>query len=81
MQLTITKLRERLFDVVERASNGEPIQFSYKGRMFRIVPEEKPSKLKRLQAQKVLRPGGMARAQKQLLKEMQAEWEKDWAEL
>jgi transcriptional regulator with XRE-family HTH domain len=54
---------------------------AHKGRMFRIVPEEKSSKLKRLQAQKVLSPGGMARAQKQLLKEMQAEWEKDWAEL
>ena len=82
MQVTITKLRQDLFRLVDRALEGEPVQFTYKGVVFQIVPEKAPDKLARLIRQTVVAPGSeLGQAGKELLKEMEAEWQKDWAEL
>jgi antitoxin (DNA-binding transcriptional repressor) of toxin-antitoxin stability system len=81
MQVTITTLRQRLFELTDRALEGESIQFSYKGRLFRILPQEKRPKLSRLTGETVVSVGGLDQAGKDLMKEMEAEWEQDWSEL
>jgi antitoxin (DNA-binding transcriptional repressor) of toxin-antitoxin stability system len=78
MQVTITKLRQDLFRLMDRALEGELVQFTHKGVVFQIVPETVPDKLARLTRQTVVAPGDAAT---DLLKEMEAEGQKDWAEL
>jgi antitoxin (DNA-binding transcriptional repressor) of toxin-antitoxin stability system len=77
MQVTITKLRQDLFRLMDKVLSGETVEFTYKGATLQVVPENQPSKLSRLSRQTLTAPGGDV----QLLKEMQGEWEKDWAEL
>lgn len=81
MKVTITKLRQNLFELVDRALEGETVEFTYKGRRIRVVPEEKPSKLSKLAGQPVVARGSLAGARKDLLREMESEWKEDWAEL
>ncbi len=82
MEVTITQLRQDLFKLVDRALEGEPLQFRYKGVVFSVVPETKPSKLANLVQQTVVAPqGSLEQGSRELLKEMEAEWEKDWSEL
>jgi antitoxin (DNA-binding transcriptional repressor) of toxin-antitoxin stability system len=82
MHVTISKLRQDLFRLVDRAWEGEPVQFTHKGIVFQIVPETTPDKLARLTRQTVVAPGGqLGQAGKDLLAEMEAEWQEDWAEL
>ena len=82
MRVPITKFRQQLFRLVERAMEGERLEFIHKGVVFQVVPERRPSKLAKLTGQPVVAPGGdLARASRDLLREMEAEWEKDWSEL
>ncbi len=82
MHVTISKLRQDLFRLVDRALEGEPVQFTHKGVVFQIVPEAVPDKLARLTRQTVMAPAGeVSQAGKDLLAEMEAEWQEDWAEL
>ena len=82
MRVTITKLRQELFKLVDRALDGEPLEFTHKGVVFKVTPESKPSKLAKLTGQTVVAPGAdLERASRDLLKEMESEWEKDWSEL
>lgn len=77
MQVTITKLRQDLFQLMDKVLSGETVEFTYHGATLRVVPENRPSKLSRLTRQTVTASGGDG----QLLKEMEQDWEKDWAEL
>ncbi len=79
VRVTITKLRQDLFNLVDRTLEGEPLEFTHKGAVFKIMPETKHSKLWKLSAQSVVAPD--VDLQTSLLKEMESEWEKDWAEL
>ena len=80
--MTITKLRQDLFRIMDQALEGEPVQFLHKGVVFQVVPEVKPDKLARLSRHTVLAPGSeFGEAGKDLLQEMEAEWQADWAEL
>jgi antitoxin (DNA-binding transcriptional repressor) of toxin-antitoxin stability system len=82
MEVTITKLRQDLFRLADRARIGEPVQFIYKGTVFHLVAESRPSKLANLTRQNVVAPKtDLSHANKDLLKEMEAEWQKDWSEL
>jgi hypothetical protein len=82
MKVTITKLRQDLFRIMDQALEGEPVQFTHKGVVFRVVPEVVPDKLARLTRQTVVAPGiDVSQAGKELLQEMEAEWQADWAEL
>ena len=82
MQVTITKLRQDLFRLVDRALAGEPLEFVHKGVRFRVVPESKPAKLAKLTRQSVVAPQAeLEKAGRDLLREMEAEWDKDWSEL
>ena len=85
--MTITKLRQDLFRIMDKALEGEPVQFLHKGVVFQVVPEVVPDKLARLTRHAVLGPeaeidpAGKYLAGKDLLQEMEAEWQADWAEL
>lgn len=82
MEVTITKLRQDLFRLVDRALDGEPVQFTHKGVVFRIAPEKPADKLSRLSRQQIVAKAGEAgEGGDELLKEMETEWQKDWAEL
>ena len=74
MQVTITRLRQDLFRLIDRALEGEPIQFTHKGVVFQIVTETVPDKVSRLNRQTVVAPGGEPG-------QTEAEWQHDWAEL
>jgi len=82
MKVTITNLRQDLFKLADKALDGEPLAFVYKGVVFKVVPENKLSKLSKLTGEPVVRAQtNLENASRELLQEMQSEWEKDWAEL
>jgi hypothetical protein len=80
--VTITRFRKELFSLVNHALDGEPLEFVHKGVIFRVVPEVKLSKLSKLTGQKVVAPDtNLKKASRELLKQMESEWEEDWSEL
>jgi prevent-host-death family protein len=82
MKVTITHLRRDLFRLVDRAKAGDPVEFTYKGVVFRIVPENRRSKLDNIKPERVLAEDvDLPKQSEALLREMQKEWEEDWAEL
>jgi antitoxin (DNA-binding transcriptional repressor) of toxin-antitoxin stability system len=82
VEVTISKLRQDLFKLVDRALAGEPVKFTHKGVVFELVPETKPSKLAKLTKQNVVAAKrDVEEAESDLFKEMEAEWEHDWSEL
>jgi len=80
MPVNITDFRRNLFQLADRALKGEPIEFIHKGVVFKVVPETPSSKLSRLTHEAVVAPGAGLDTSG-LLKEMEAEWEKDWSEI
>ena len=82
MRVTITKFRQDLFRLVDRAMQGQPLQFTHKGVVFTVSAETKSSRLARLTGQTVVAPGAdLGQARRRLLEEMESEWERDWSEL
>jgi len=84
MRVTVTTLRQDLFRIVDRAIEGEPIEFTHKGVVLRVVPEAVPDKLARLTRQPVRASQDQPADVQQIPlnpKEMEAEWQKDWDEL
>ncbi len=80
MPVKITKFRRDLFQLADQALQGEPIEFIHKGIVFKVIPETQTSKLSRLTHETVVAPGASLDTSG-LLKEMEAEWEKDWSEI
>lgn len=82
MEITITKFRQEIFELVNEAMSGREIWVTHKGRRFRIVPDEKPSsRLSRLTPLDVVNPTPVDPAQLTLQQEMERAWEADWATL
>jgi hypothetical protein len=80
LRVTITEPRKALFRIADQALAGEPVEFTYKGVVFKMAPDTRSSKLARLTGQKVVAPGaGLEKASRSLLKELEAKWEKDWS--
>ncbi|MBI3664683.1 MAG: type II toxin-antitoxin system Phd/YefM family antitoxin [Acidobacteria bacterium] len=74
MRIPATKLRENLYTILDRAlRTGVPIEVIRKGRVLKIVPEEKPSKLSRLKKRDCL----VGRPEKIV----HMDWLKEWSEL
>jgi hypothetical protein len=79
---TITHFRKDLFQRADQAMNGELVQFTYKGVVFKVTPEKKHSKLEKLVGQPVVAEGiDFDQASKDLLAGMEAEWMEDWSDL
>jgi antitoxin (DNA-binding transcriptional repressor) of toxin-antitoxin stability system len=83
MKCTATQLRKELFTALDKAAAGEPLEVTYKGTTFRVVPEHTGSKLSRAKRQHALLvdPDSIADSDPELLAEMEAEWEEDWKEI
>jgi len=79
---TITQFRKDLFQLADQAINGEIVQFTYKGVVFKVTPEKKRSKLEKLVGQPVLAEGvDLTAASKELRSEMEDAWQGDWNQL
>jgi antitoxin (DNA-binding transcriptional repressor) of toxin-antitoxin stability system len=85
MDVPVTTFRKQIFELLSRAQRGESISVSYKGERFRIVPELAPkARLDRLIPMQVVHadyPGDHQAARRQIMSEMENEWEQDWSEL
>ena len=84
MPVTITQFRQKLFQLADRALNGETVEFIHKGVIFKVVPATRKSKLSRLTPENIFPPGVDPDSEYDstgLLKEMEVEWEKDWSEI
>jgi hypothetical protein len=82
MKVTITSLRQDLFKLADKALDGEPLAFVYKGVVFQVTPETKSSKLSKLTGEPVVQAQtNLEHTSRELMQEMESEWEKDWAEL
>ena len=52
MKITATKLRENLYNILDKVLEiGVPVEVERKGRILKIVPESKPSKLAKLKSE------------------------------
>ena len=81
MKVTSTEFRKNLFQIVERALQGEFVEVAHKGRLVRLVPGDKPSKIARLIARDTI-TGTLAdldQAQNELDSQMRSSWEQKWA--
>ena len=80
MTVNITEFRRNLFQLADQALEGKPIEFIHKGFVFKVVPETPVPKLSKLTREAVVSPDANLDTV-ELLKEMEAEWEKDWSEI
>lgn len=81
MEVSITKFRQDIFDLVHQALEGGEVWVTYKGRRFRIAPEGVPvSRLARITPLQVLNPDA-TESDTSLLEEMTRAWEQDWSSL
>jgi len=81
MEVSITKFRQDIFDLVHQALEGGEVWVKYKGRRFRIAPENAPvGRLARITPLQVLNPNAVL-SETALLEEMNRAWEQDWSSL
>jgi len=85
VKVSISEFRKNLFQLVNKALNGDVVEVAYNGKTIRLVPGVEESKLDRLTPARIFNPEFSGkdhqRASRELSAEMQREWEKDWSEL
>lgn len=81
MQVTISQFRRDLFRLADSAIQGEAVTFIHRGVRFRLVPEIESDPFARITPLQVINPDFPDLASGDLQKEMQKEWEEDWADL
>lgn len=83
MEVPITQFRKDIFELANRALEGETIRISYKGRLLLLEPEIKAAtRFDKVTKLDFLAPGGSSLIDDaEMESEMQAEWEKDWKEI
>jgi len=81
MKVTTTEFRKSLFQLVERALQGQLVEVVHKGNVIRLVPEERPGKMSRLVQRDTIcgTLDDLARGQQELDDEMRTSWENKWA--
>ena len=81
VKVTSTEFRKNLFQLVERALQGEFVEVAHKGRVVRLVPGDKPNKMSRLIQRDTIHgtPEDLDQGQRQLDAEMRTSWEEKWA--
>jgi hypothetical protein len=80
VRITGTKLRKDLFQIVERALQGELVEVVHKRGKVRLGLAEKPSKISRLIQRDAIHGtlDDLERAQTELDSEMRSLWEEKW---
>jgi antitoxin (DNA-binding transcriptional repressor) of toxin-antitoxin stability system len=86
MEVPITQFRREIFSLVNQALDGAEVWVTHKGRRFRIVPEKPALRdLSRITPMEVMVDPNFdmndPAFKAEWLAEMEAEWEKDWADL
>ena len=81
MEVTITQFRQKIFDLVNAAMDGNDIWVTHKGRRFKVAPEGATgSRLERITPLEITNSDYVEPALS-IQQEMEAAWEKDWADL
>ena len=82
MTLTATDLRKNLFQILERAAQGENVEVLYKGSVVNLSASVS-SKLARAKRQHAIvgDPDSLVSSDPALVAEMESEWQKDWTEI
>ncbi len=78
MQITATNFRKDLFQVIDRASQGEEVLITHKGKQYRLTPEKPLSKLDRITPMEGFDLEEPDEAWEEAKSKMQAEWEIKW---
>ena len=80
MTVTVSDFRKNLFQLMERALNGELIEIVHKNRTIRLAPTEPKSKMARLIERDTLTctPDQFDQAVLAQDEEMLREWEQKW---
>ena len=80
MKVSTTEFRKNLFQLVDRAIQGELIEIACKNRTIRLVVDETPTKLSRLVKRDVLNctPEELDQALLDMKKETSALWDDKW---
>ena len=82
MNATITRFRKEMFQLADKALNGEQVSFIHRGVVFHVTPEKKQSKLNKLVGQLVLANDiDPEQASQELSAEMETAWLEDWSDL
>jgi antitoxin (DNA-binding transcriptional repressor) of toxin-antitoxin stability system len=82
MEVSITQFRQDIFDLVTQAMEGSEVWVTYKGRRFRIAPENRPaSRLARVTPLDVINSEGPGLDDPALREAMTRTWEQDWSDL
>lgn len=78
--MSATDFRKNLFQLVERALNGELIEIVHKNRTIRLAPTERKSKMSRLVQRDTLNcsPDEFDKALRAQDDEMRDQWEQKW---
>lgn len=82
MDVTITEFRRNLFSLVEQAMSGVEVHVKHKGKSFTITPDRPVvgGRLSRIKPMNLIN-GSLEGANEELMKEMEAEWERSWSEI
>lgn len=77
MKVTSTEFRKNLFQIVDRVLQGEFVEVAHKGRLIRLVPGDRPSKMSRLVQRNTIQGTyeDLERAQQELDREMRTSWD------
>ncbi len=80
MTVTVTDFRKNLFQLVERALNGELIEIVHKNRTIRLTPTAPQSKMSRLVERDTLNcsPDEFEKALRAQDDELRQQWEDKW---
>ena len=74
MKVTASRLRENIYSILDQvAETGVPVEIERKGKLLRIVADQKPSKLSRLKKHN--------RVVGDLESIIHMDWSKEWSEL
>ncbi len=86
MEVTITRFRREIFDLMNQALDGREVWVTHKGRRLKIAPETDPGdppirRLSRITPLEVIHPDAPESKAHSLQEEMVRAWERDWASL
>ena len=78
-ELTATNFRKHLFEVLERALQGEAVEITYKGSKLRLTPTQNTSKLARAVRRATLLVDfeSIVESDAELMAELEKGWRKD----
>lgn len=80
MPTTATEFRKHLFQLLQRALDGELIEIEHKGRVVQLVAKNRQSKLDRLVKRDILActPEELEQFQQRESEQRRLEWERNW---